>query len=579
MEYHAAVLRLKGVLALLSGVMSEYPEFNLEDKRVLDIGCGTGNGVLAANLLGAKEVTGVDIKLDDYGDNHIEWLARNYEVPLYKMEFIEDNIENPRKLTGRKFDIIFSYDVWEHISNPRAALLQAEKLLAPGGLLLISVAPLYFSPIGSHLWDYYPGEEFPWAHLILPDDQMMKEKNIDPWIWEHYQHLNKLTISQFESYYKEAGLCPIFNDYQSAPRSRLNRQFLKKLLPEKTSGITRQDLTTERMIVLLRRESEMAEPANPAKEKAERLKRIVRRKIAAVQKKVMILPDGYIPADPTLCSDKQYIDLAYRMLLGRKADQDSYNYFEDLLHDGKISRSDLLQLLVESVEYKMRRFNILEYIHKARLEMVQTLLPPAEVIVDLGGASPSWQEGCLYGMGYPHRSSKLMIVDLPPNVRLLNATEKQKIVTDYEKCGRIEYHYFSMSKLDFIPAASTDLVWSGESIEHITEKECEECLQQVWRILKPGGYFCLDTPNRLITKLQTPNRLIHPEHKIEYTPTQLKEKLVKQGFEILEMKGLLPMPESAAAGSFNPLEIPNHPLISEQTDICYLFYIKARKPV
>lgn len=554
------------------------PEIDFKGKTVLDIGCGTGNGLLAAAYLGADKAVGVDIDLGDYGDSHLDTLAANYKIDIFNLEFIEDNIEDPKLLGDRKFDIIFSYDVWEHISRPREALLTASKLLAPGGIILISVAPMYFSPIGSHLWNFYPREEFPWAHLILPDEEIKSRKNVEDWTWSHYVTLNRLTVTEFESHWKEAGLYPVWKDYQHLPRTRKLAMFEKKILPEKTQGIRQEDLYIERMIVLLKKENDVKEPTQKSNYKVSRAKQMVQHKLAALQKRLMILPDGYLPMDPILFNDVQYIDMVFRLLLSRKANEEDLAYYQNLLETDKISRKDIPQLLFESKEYERSRFNILEYIHKARLEMIQTLLPAGDVIVDLGGASPSWQEGCLYGMGYPHQASKLIIVDLPPAIRMLKATEQARVVTDYGKCNRIEYHYSSMSKLEFIPDSSVEMVWSGESIEHISENEGEQCLQEVWRILKPGGHFCLDTPNRLITRLESPHRLIHPEHKIEYTPSQLKEKLQKHGFEIMEEKGLLPLPESQASGQFAPEEIVKQPYFSDQIESCYLFYIKARKP-
>ena len=84
------------------------------------------------------------------------------------------------------------------------------------------------------------------------------------------------------------------------------------------------------------------------------------------------------------------------------------------------------------------------------------------------------------------------------------------------------------------PDASFDLVFSGQTIEHITEAEAEKMLSEVRRVLVPGGWFCLDTPNRRVTELQLgADVLSNPDHKLEYTHEHLSRLLRDGGFEIV----------------------------------------------
>ena len=46
--------------------------------------------------------------------------------------------------------------------------------------------------------------------------------------------------------------------------------------------------------------------------------------------------------------------------------------------------------------------------------------------------------------------------------------------------------------------------------------------QEIIRILRPGGRFCLDTPNRLFTAIHVAGpQWIHPEDKIEYAKSTM----------------------------------------------------------
>ncbi|GIR49740.1 MAG: hypothetical protein CM15mP58_18370 [Burkholderiaceae bacterium] len=59
--------------------------------------------------------------------------------------------------------------------------------------------------------------------------------------------------------------------------------------------------------------------------------------------------------------------------------------------------------------------------------------------------------------------------------------------------------------------------------------------------MNENGKFIFDTPNRLITSIQS-DSFIDPDHKIEYTPDQLESILRKHNFSISDSWGLLPMP-------------------------------------
>ena len=55
-----------------------------------------------------------------------------------------------------------------------------------------------------------------------------------------------------------------------------------------------------------------------------------------------------------------------------------------------------------------------------------------------------------------------------------------------------------------------DLVYSGQSIEHVTPSDADIVIKEVARVLRPGGWFALDTPNARVTRVQQPD-LIDPD--------------------------------------------------------------------
>ncbi len=77
-----------------------------------------------------------------------------------------------------------------------------------------------------------------------------------------------------------------------------------------------------------------------------------------------------------------------------------------------------------------------------------------------------------------------------------------------------------------------DAVISIEVIEHIPD--LKTFLSEIQRVIRPGGFFMLSTPNRLIS---SPNlNMLWPEHFREYSPIELKS-LLETYFKKVEIIG------------------------------------------
>ncbi len=110
--------------------------------------------------------------------------------------------------------------------------------------------------------------------------------------------------------------------------------------------------------------------------------------------------------------------------------------------------------------------------------MVMTLLPASKIIVDLGGAN-----GSIVDMGYPYAFEKITVIDLPPEDRCEMYKGIQMKPRETAN-GPIYVSYGSMTDLGIFPDNSVDLVWSGESIEHISEDDSRKVFAEAKRILK-----------------------------------------------------------------------------------------------
>ncbi len=120
--------------------------------RMLDIGCGNGWVVRAANALGMQ---GAGMDFDPLACAAARRLG---------IEVAEGRLPNTG-LPSAGFDAITLHHVIEHLHDPAAAVRELRRLLAPGGVLLISTPNI--DSFGSQVFGrYWRGLEPP-RHLVL----------------------------------------------------------------------------------------------------------------------------------------------------------------------------------------------------------------------------------------------------------------------------------------------------------------------------------------------------------------------------------------------------------------------------
>jgi len=272
------------------------------------------------------------------------------------------------------------------------------------------------------------------------------------------------------------------------------------------------------------------------------------------------------------------LSVLYEVLLGRKPDPAGAASYLPGLRDGSMSPSQLAEWIYASSEWwTVAPFTELApSLHFSRSLFVRSL-PKARRILDLGGTALGSDKGAMVLMGYPYAFEELVVVDLPPDDR--NDLYKETVSRDVTQTelGPVQYRYHSMSDLTPYPDGSFDLVYSGQSIEHVPVEEAERVLVGAARILRPGGYLALDTPNARVCRIQQPG-FIDPDHDHEYTHGEMTEKLHGVGFEILEAKGLNLAARSVAEGTFSIREVATRRGLFAEIEDCYLLSYLCRKP-
>lgn len=282
--------------------------------------------------------------------------------------------------------------------------------------------------------------------------------------------------------------------------------------------------------------------------------------------------------------DRTFIRMAYEITLGRDPDPAGKENYQRHLAAGTRTRRQMLEEMRSSDEFwfgsALRYDDAAFGIHRSRCMFVQTFRPAARII-DLGGTHQQRDDGALVAMGYPYDFERLVIVDLPSDERheLYDQGGEHSVV--HSARGPVEYSFHSMADLSRFEDGSFDVVYSGQTFEHVPPDIGREVLAEAFRVLAPGGVLYLDTPNGVICRMQMEGQeeqFTNPDHDVEYDHHEIVPMIEDAGFDITESWGLLHMPQSAAAGTFQWGEFGAHTGLFADIESSYLLAYACTKP-
>ena len=174
---------------------------NLQNRNVLDFGCGHGALCIELANLGASKVIGIDLeeKLLNFANINLQQNYKNYQsiINFQKKDLLNANFEN-------KFDFIVTKDTFEHSLNLPEILNKFYEILEKGGKVYAGFGPLY---------NFYNGDHgrtkmyLPWFHLLFPEKIIINRYNKNHLNKiEHIQDLglSKYSLKNYEDFFKNS---------------------------------------------------------------------------------------------------------------------------------------------------------------------------------------------------------------------------------------------------------------------------------------------------------------------------------------------------------------------------------------
>ena len=168
-----------------------FPNYLIKDalcgRTVLDFGSGYGGRTVEYKQLGAARVAGVE------PFKNVVELSRRY-AEYRRVADVEFTVcgHDTIPYADESFDVVISYDVLEHVADPRTSVAEICRVLRPGGLS-INVFPVYFGAYSHHL-DYLVN--IPGLHWLFSAHTLVKA--INSILERRGQHLQPQPVRGFD---------------------------------------------------------------------------------------------------------------------------------------------------------------------------------------------------------------------------------------------------------------------------------------------------------------------------------------------------------------------------------------------
>jgi len=134
-------------------------------------------------------------------------------------------------------------------------------------------------------------------------------------------------------------------------------------------------------------------------------------------------------------------------------------------------------------------------------------------------------------------------------------------------------------RLDGIDDESIDLVFAGQTTEHLWASELAGFLVEAHRVLRPGAWLVLDSPNGAITQHLAWS---HGGHTVELTLDEMEELLVMAGFDVTTRRGIWRCRVGARVLELeealdDPTVLARRMWAEEAPEDCFIWWVEAQR--
>lgn len=157
-------------------------------ESTLELGCW--DGMVSYHLMKkGKKVIGIDNRTEGFDSR-----ALKDKVNLIQMD------ASDLKMKDNTLDLVFSYDAFEHFSNPEQVMSEIYRVVKPNGYIYLEFGPLFMSPMGLHA---YRQITVPYCQFLFSENtlvEFLKEENMEQ---IDFKHCNGWSLAKFRDLWNE----------------------------------------------------------------------------------------------------------------------------------------------------------------------------------------------------------------------------------------------------------------------------------------------------------------------------------------------------------------------------------------
>jgi len=154
----------------------------------LELGCCDGMVSCALQRMG-KITTAIDKRSTGLDERAVNEGVKFLQMDATKLQFEDES-----------FDFVFSFDTFEHLTEPELVLKEAIRVVKKGGYIFIEFGPLYMSPMGLHA---YRSITVPYCQFLFPKELLIDFVMVEGLQPIDFDQINEWSLEDYRKLWKQ----------------------------------------------------------------------------------------------------------------------------------------------------------------------------------------------------------------------------------------------------------------------------------------------------------------------------------------------------------------------------------------